>query len=247
MMRKKHFRPSSASKRNALQPQWIKDRILSLWLYQKNWLTRKEIKEETEIPERSVDRHLQKMVKEGRLEKEERGYKKTYYRLHGRLKLERDHVLVCEEYLVRTIRRVLREARSLLTVDEEEKTMTVKDAGLLMDLFLADFYQSLQSRIAYRETLKPEIKKLDPNQSLLTITHQIDLVLRSYANLLLLLYQSQPSAWSKIDEVLKEILEQKGYDSWYNAPKKIIDGLADIYKETIGVTRVMSWTDKPNI
>lgn len=106
------------------------NKILALWTGRKTeWLTYKEIVDalkEHGISERTVARYLATLVRDMKLMKEERGYKKTFYKPYDvfwhRLSLSRDWFHIHEESLCRMGTEVInRMERSIVASKEADE------------------------------------------------------------------------------------------------------------------------------
>lgn len=107
-------------------------KVLSLWTGKESeWLTYKEIVKKLRcerVSERTVARYLLILVREKKLEKEERGYKKTFYRPYDEflktLSLSRDWLRIHEVFLSRTGRDLINKIeQSLVDAEETGKRM----------------------------------------------------------------------------------------------------------------------------
>jgi len=105
-------------------------KILSLWTgKESDWLTYKEIVKKLRdegVSERTIARYLSTLVSDKKLAKEERGYKKTFYRPYDEflqtLSLSRDWFRVHEVFLGRIGREIMNKIeQSLLDAEETGK------------------------------------------------------------------------------------------------------------------------------
>jgi len=107
----------------------ITHKLLALWTgREKEWLTYKQIVSELKrlgVSERTIVRYLSTLIREKKLIREERGYKKTFYRPHDRfweaLTHSKDWFRVSEESLSRIGKSVM-DALKKSIIDAEETT-----------------------------------------------------------------------------------------------------------------------------
>jgi hypothetical protein len=108
-------------------------KILSLWTGKESeWLTYKEIVKklhDERVSERTIARYLSILVREKKLAKEERGYKKTFYRPYDEflqtLSLSRDWFRIHEVFLSRIGRDIINKIeKSLLDAGETGKRIS---------------------------------------------------------------------------------------------------------------------------
>lgn len=109
-------------------------KLLALWTGRKqDWLTYKEIVKGLEdfgISDRTVDRYLTALVKAGKLVKEERGYKRTFYRPRDEflqeLSQSRDWLRIHEESLSR-IGKYVMDMMEKSVIDVKEITEKIRN------------------------------------------------------------------------------------------------------------------------
>lgn len=108
-------------------------KLLALWAgRERKWLTYKEIViglQAHRISERTVDRYLSTLVREGKLIRKERGYKKTFYRPHDQfweaISHSREQFRISEESLSRIGKSVM-DALNKSIIDAEETTKQIE-------------------------------------------------------------------------------------------------------------------------
>jgi hypothetical protein len=145
-------------------------KLLALWAGRKqDWLTYKEIVKGLRgfgIGDRTVDRYLATLVRDGKLSKEERGYKKTFYTPRNEflqeLSQSRDWLRIYEESLSRIGEYVMGMTETAV-IDSKETTEKIRDEIDNLSEYERDSDERIMkavSKILSKQTLTKKERKM---------------------------------------------------------------------------------------
>jgi len=190
-----------------------------------------ELRDETRLSNPVLSDYLKRLQKLGRI-KRDIDSRKYFIQVAGKGALERD-------WLHKTLNKICDELERATTTEEmlEAEPEQVKNE---LELFLADLYQSLDRYRRESEefhNMRLGGMKPDRSKSFIDATINLDLVLRSYANFMIFLYEHRDSAWLEISNILKERYHFTKHD-------EILGALGEKHKETICVPRIIGQVRK---